>query len=95
MWIARPDRECGTSQILPVDWKAITQRADVTTNYQLLPGDRLYVAHDRLVALDAAIAKVLSPVERLFGFTIYGTGAMSRLSGKVLDNDVSLLAPVY
>ena len=47
MWIARPDRDSRTSQILPIDWLAITQRADVETNYQLMPGDRLYVAHDR------------------------------------------------
>lgn len=95
MWIARPDRNCGTSQILPVDWQAISQRADIETNYQLMPGDRLYVAHDRLVALDVAIVKLARPIERVFGFTILGTGAASRLSGKVLRNDLSVFAPVY
>ncbi len=95
MWIARPDRDCGTSQILPIDWQAISQRADVETNYQLMPGDRLYVAHDRWVALDVAIIKLARPIERVFGFTILGTGAASRLSGKVLRNDLSILAPVY
>ena len=38
MWLARPNRQCGTSLQLPIDWQAITQRADVGTNYQLLPG---------------------------------------------------------
>jgi protein involved in polysaccharide export with SLBB domain len=95
MWIARPDRNSQTSQILPIDWLAITQRADVETNYQLMPGDRLYVAHDRLVALDMAIVKLARPIERVFGFTILGTGAASRLSGKVLRNDLSVFAPVY
>ncbi len=86
MWIARPDRSNGTSQILPIDWEAISQRAEVATNYQLLPGDRLYIAHNRLVALDGAIAKITSPIERVFGFTLLGTGTASRLSGKVLSN---------
>jgi polysaccharide export outer membrane protein len=86
MWIARPDRECGTSQILPIDWEAVSQCADVNTNYQLLPGDRLYIAQDRLVAFDGAIAKITSPIERIFGFTLLGTATAGRLSGKVLDN---------
>ena len=60
-----------------------------------MPGDRLYVAHDRLVALDNAILKLARPIERVFGFTIIGTGAASRLSGKVLRNDMSVLAPIY
>lgn len=95
MWIARPDRDSRRSQILPIDWEAITRRADVETNYQLMPGDRLYIAHDRWVAFDGAIAKIASPFERLFSFTILGTAAASRLSGNVLSDDVSLLAPVY
>ncbi len=33
----------GPHQVLPVDWKAITQHGVTKTNYQLLPGDRLYV----------------------------------------------------
>jgi polysaccharide biosynthesis/export protein len=74
MWIARPGaNECGGDQILPVDWLGITQRGDISTNYQLLPGDRMYVAEDKLVALDTALAKAISPVERIFGVTLLGT----------------------
>ena len=73
MWIARPGfNDCGGDQIMPVDWLGITQRGDVRTNYQLLPGDRLYVAEDRLVAIDTALAKLFSPVERIFGVTLLG-----------------------
>jgi protein involved in polysaccharide export with SLBB domain len=73
MWIARPGfNECGGDQIMPVDWLGITQRGDVRTNYQILPGDRLYVAEDRLVAIDTALAKLISPVERIFGVTLLG-----------------------
>ena len=74
MWVARPGaNECGGDQILPVDWHGITQRGDIATNYQILPGDRMYVAEDKLVALDTALAKVISPVERIFGITLLGT----------------------
>ena len=31
--------------MLPVDWKAVSTKGDPTTNYQILPGDRLYIAH--------------------------------------------------
>ncbi len=86
IWIARPHRKDGTNQILPIDWQAMSQRAEVETNYQLLPGDRLYIAQSRLVAFDGAVAKLTSPFERIFGFTILGTSAASRLSGKVLIN---------
>jgi protein involved in polysaccharide export with SLBB domain len=86
MWIARPQHNGQQNQILPIDWEAMTQRAEVETNYQLLPGDRLYIAQDRLVAFDGAIAKLTSPFERVFGFTLLGTGTVSRLSGKVLRN---------
>jgi polysaccharide export outer membrane protein len=76
MWIARPGaNECGGDQILPVDWLGITQRGDIATNYQILPGDRMYIAEDKLVALDTALAKVISPFERVFGVTILGTQA--------------------
>jgi polysaccharide biosynthesis/export protein len=73
IWIARPGRTCdGQDQILPVDWCAIAQRGDATTNYQLLPGDRLYVAADKLVSLDNFLAKVISPIERVFGIALLG-----------------------
>ena len=45
IWIARPaPHHFGGQQILPIDWDAIAQGAQTATNYQLLPGDRLYVA---------------------------------------------------
>jgi polysaccharide export outer membrane protein len=76
MWVARPGtNECGGDQILPVDWPGITQRGDIATNYQLLPGDRMYIAEDKLVALDTALAKAISPFERIFSVTLLGTQA--------------------
>ncbi len=45
IWISRPAPSgTGTSQVLPVDLQAITQQGNTATNYQLLPGDRVFVA---------------------------------------------------
>jgi polysaccharide export outer membrane protein len=80
IWIARPaPNDLGHAQVLPVDWYAITRLADTSTNYQLMPGDRVYVAADKLVKLDAMMAKVIAPFERLMGATLLTTSTVSRL----------------
>jgi polysaccharide export outer membrane protein len=80
MWIARPGyNDAGGDQILPVDWLAVTQRGDIKTNYQLMPGDRLYVSEDKLVAFDTTLAKIFSPFERIFGVTLLGTQTAQRV----------------
>ncbi len=43
VWVARPAAAGGPAQVLPVDWKAIVQGGNAATNYQLLPGDRVYI----------------------------------------------------
>lgn len=74
MWVARPGRnECGGDQVMPIDWLGITQRGDPVTNYQLLPGDRVFVAEDKMVAFDTYLAKVISPIERVLGVTLLAT----------------------
>ena len=85
IWIARPTREPGTVQVLPVCWEAVTAQASTSTNYQLLPGDRLFIAEDKLIAFDTNLAKLTAPLERIMGFTLLGTGTVSRLSGPVLQ----------
>lgn len=83
MWIARPGgNHCGGDQILPVDWLAITQRGDVATNYQLMPGDRLFVSEDKLVAFDTKLGKIFAPLERIFGVTILGNQTVRTLEGQ-------------
>jgi polysaccharide export outer membrane protein len=80
MWIARPGTNgCMGDQLLPVDWLAVTQRGDTTTNYQILPGDRLFVSEDKLVAFDTKVGKVLAPFERIFGFTSLTTSTVSSI----------------
>lgn len=74
IWIARPaPYRAGCDQILAVDWHGISQRGETATNYQLMPGDRLFIAHDSLVATNNAIGKFVNPFQRMFGGVLMGT----------------------
>jgi polysaccharide export outer membrane protein len=74
IWVARP-APCGhgCAQVLPVNWRAITEGGDTCTNYQLFPGDRLYVRADPLICFDNYLAKLFAPIERVLGITLLGT----------------------
>jgi polysaccharide export outer membrane protein len=69
IWVARPTPK-GCYQLLPVDWEAITKGGDPQTNWQLFPGDRVYVEADPLISIDNAIAKVFQPIERVLGVAL-------------------------
>ncbi len=85
IWIARPTDEPGQVQVLPVRWEDITAQASAGTNYQILPGDRVFVAEDKLIAFDTGLSKVTAPLERLMGFSLLGVGTATRFSGHVLS----------
>jgi polysaccharide biosynthesis/export protein len=77
IWIARPSpggNAC--EQILPVDYEAISRGGSAATNYQILPGDRVFIAEDGMSAFNNYLAKVTSPVERLFGITGLGSSTI-------------------
>ncbi|MDA7979178.1 MAG: polysaccharide biosynthesis/export family protein [Pirellulales bacterium] len=80
VWIARP-APAGEmrQQLMPVDWLAITRGGATFTNYQILPGDRIFIAEDRWFTTDAIVAKITSPFERVFGTTLLGTQTVSRI----------------
>ena len=92
MWIARPSPIDAQFQVLPIDWNQVTSLAGTTTNYQMLPGDRLFVAHDPLIAFDRATSKITAPIERMMGFSILGASTATRLSGRVLAGGGNPLA---
>ena len=82
IWLARPAPAAhGCSQILPVDWNAITQAGVTATNYQVFPGDRIYVKADFLINLDNTLAKIFAPIERIFGASLLGSSAYQSLKG--------------
>jgi len=80
IWIARPaPNGVGCEQILPVNWDDITQGASTATNYQLLPGDRLFIAQDPYLTFDRVVQKLTAPFERIFGFVSLGTAMANRI----------------
>jgi polysaccharide export outer membrane protein len=83
IWVARRTPHAGQPwQILPVDWVGITQHGVTYTNYQVMPGDRIYVKAQKLVTIDRTLARVISPIERLFGITLLGSSTVNNIQGK-------------
>jgi polysaccharide biosynthesis/export protein len=72
IWIARPAPAGSGDQILRVDWKGITRRGSTTTNYQVLPGDRVFVMGQPLAKFDNGLARVSAPIERVLGTSLFG-----------------------
>jgi polysaccharide export outer membrane protein len=82
IWVARRTPHPGQPwQILPVDWVGITQHGVTWTNYQVMPGDRIYVKAQKLVTIDRTLARIISPVERIFGVTLLGSSTINQLRG--------------
>ena len=83
IWVARrtPHPDC-PEQILPVDWVGITQHGLTLTNYQIMPGDRVYVKAQRLITIDNTLARVFAPIEKLFGVTLLGASTVNQVQGR-------------
>lgn len=84
VWISRPRPDGEAGVILPVNWRAITQGGVAKSNYQILPGDRLYVKADPLVTLYTKIDRIIAPMERIMGGILLGTSTYQSL--KFIDN---------
>jgi protein involved in polysaccharide export with SLBB domain len=75
VWVARATPDHQGPHILPVDWCGITKRGEAGTNYQIFPGDRIFVGSDPWLWGETWISKRLNVVDRvlstllLFGST--------------------------
>jgi polysaccharide export outer membrane protein len=87
IWVARPAPAGSPPQILPVNWNAVVGCGETATNYQLLPGDRVYVASQRLVRIDTALARLLAPVERVFGIVLLGNSTVRAFGNQGLNGN--------
>jgi polysaccharide export outer membrane protein len=62
--------------ILPVNYAAIVNAGDTTTNYQMMPGDRLVVYRDPIVRTTIFIDRIASPfnsvLNTIFQFSLTG-----------------------
>jgi polysaccharide export outer membrane protein len=83
IWVARRvPGHGGTDNILPVDWVHITQAGSAATNYQILPGDRVYVHSDKLIRLDTQLSKIIAPIERVLGVTLLGSETVNSIRNR-------------
>jgi polysaccharide export outer membrane protein len=57
-------------QVLPVNLAAITSGGDPTTNYQLMPGDRIIVYRDPIVRFTVLLDRLAAPVQTVLGTTL-------------------------
>jgi polysaccharide export outer membrane protein len=80
IWLARATPGDGAHPIvLPVDWRRVTMLGVGSTNYQVFPGDRIYVGADPWIHTDSWLAKRLAPVERLLGITLLGSSTVNSI----------------
>ncbi len=80
IWIARPaPAEYCQDQILPVDWRGISRRGHTRTNYQILPGDRVFIMGNPLNSLDTELGRILTPVSRVLGTALLGASTYNQL----------------
>ncbi|HZY88236.1 MAG TPA: polysaccharide biosynthesis/export family protein [Gemmataceae bacterium] len=88
IWVARP-APCNNPcvQVLPVDWRAITMAGSTCTNYQIFPGDRIYVAAQPIITINNTIAKIVAPVEQLFGVTLLGAATVNTIRTNPNNNN--------
>lgn len=83
IWIARRTPHTGSpEQILWVDYVGTTQHGVTNTNYQMFPGDRLYVRSQKIFRVDSFMQKALTPIERLLGVTLLGSSTVNSISGR-------------
>lgn len=85
IWISRPGPD-GCESILPVDWNGITMCGKTSTNYQILPGDRVFVKAYPMVTVDTVMARVLAPVERALGIALLGASVRTQFRTDSFNN---------
>jgi polysaccharide biosynthesis/export protein len=83
VWVARRTPNCNQpEQILPVDYIGVTQHGIAATNYQLLPGDRVYVRADEAFRIDGYLQKILTPIERVLGLGLLGSSTYNSITNR-------------
>ncbi len=90
MWLSRPNgADPYKFQVFPINWPAIVKGGSPATNYQLFPGDRLYVQSNPLIALNNRLNQLWAPImttfNNAFGLTLLGTSTVGSIEGVSLE----------
>ncbi len=73
-------------EVYKVDWQAIVRRGDARTNYQVLPGDRVYVVAQPLIVTDTYLGLFVAPFERAFGVVGLGNSTVRQFLTPIPTN---------
>jgi polysaccharide export outer membrane protein len=73
-------------QLLPINLAAITNGGDPTTNYQLMPGDRIIVHRDPIVRFTILIDRIIAPYQAIVGTGLQTTFFINFL--RILRNPI-------
>jgi len=87
IWVSRPGPPGSPRQTLPVDWNAIVCGGETATNYQILPGDRVYVMAQPIITLDTTLARLFAPIERTLGIALLGRTTVAAFQGEGVFNN--------
>lgn len=79
IWIARPSPETGCFQTLPVKWDDVVRGGKAGTNYQILPGDRIFIEQDHWFASENMIARMTGPFERMLNMSLLSANTVQTL----------------
>jgi polysaccharide export outer membrane protein len=68
IWIARPSPDKhGLEQRLPIRWNEITKKGITATNYQILPGDRIFIRSRVATQIDTFVTRITQPISSISG----------------------------
>ncbi len=70
------------SQMMHVDWKGTAKYGGTATNFQVFPGDRIYICADAWRLTNTWVDKVIAPIERIMGFTLLTTQTIHAIQNK-------------
>lgn len=87
LWIARATSCDAPPNILPIDWRGITEFGSARTNYQVFPGDRIFVKADLLIKAANVTGKLTAVPEKLLGITLLGSSTVNSLKGRTGNNN--------
>jgi polysaccharide export outer membrane protein len=90
MWLARPNgQDANKFQMFPINYPALVKGGSPGTNYQLMPGDRLFVKANPLIAANTRLNQFWAPVmatfNNIFGLTLTGTSTVGAIEGVSLE----------
>jgi polysaccharide biosynthesis/export protein len=90
IWISRPAPDgVSCDQVLPVNWADMVKGGATGTNYQVLPGDRIFIAESPLLSFNSLLSRITAPATSLFNFTLLFGNTLSAVSNFPLGSSFS------